>query len=159
MRFYLVVLLVILADQASKHWVRLHLNVDENLEVWQGILYFIHYENGGAAFSMLQGYGRLFVLVAAFVVALVLYYRMKLKLKGIILDLGTALLVGGAIGNAIDRVLFNQVTDFIHFKWNHGILNLADFAINTGVILLLIDLFFLQPKKEKAIETVTRDSH
>ena len=58
------------------------------------------------------------------------------------MDLGTALLIGGGIGNAIDRILYNQVTDFISFHSNHGILNLADYFIHYGMIILLIDLIF-----------------
>ncbi|MBP1932789.1 signal peptidase II [Ammoniphilus resinae] len=152
MRFYILAILVILFDQASKIWIRFHFAVGEQMEVWPGILYLIRYENAGIAFSMLQGYGRLFVPIAVLVVAFILYYRSQLKTKGIIVDLGTALLVGGAIGNAIDRVLYNQVTDFIHFNWNHGILNLADYAINLGIILFLIDNFFLRRNRTKQHE-------
>jgi len=105
-RFYILATFVILVDQVSKIWIRLHFDVGEQIEVWAGILYFIRYENAGIAFSMLQGYGRLFVPVAVLVVGFILYYRSQLKTTGIILDIGTALLVGWAIGNAIDRVLY-----------------------------------------------------
>jgi lipoprotein signal peptidase len=56
-----------------------------------------------------------------------------------LLELGAGFLAGGAIGNAIDRVLFNQVTDFIIFGTSNGILNLADYALNVGIVLLLLD--------------------
>lgn len=151
MRFYILATLVILVDQVSKIWIRLHFDVGEQIEVWAGILYFIRYENAGIAFSMLQGYGRLFVPVAVLVVGFILYYRSQLKTTGIILDIGTALLVGGAIGNAIDRVLYNQVTDFIHFNWNHGILNLADYAINFGIILFFLGSFLHDRKNAETV--------
>ena len=151
MRFYILATLVILVDQVSKIWIRLHFDVGEQIEVWAGILYFIRYENAGIAFSMLQGYGRLFVPVAVLVVGFILYYRSQLKTTGIILDIGTALLVGGAIGNAIDRVLYNQVTDFIHFNWNHGILNLADYAINFGIILFFLGSFLHDRKNAQTV--------
>jgi len=150
-RFYILATLVILVDQVSKIWIRLHFDVGEQIEVWAGILYFIRYENAGIAFSMLQGYGRLFVPVAVLVVGFILYYRSQLKTTGIILDIGTALLVGGAIGNAIDRVLYNQVTDFIHFNWNHGILNLADYAINFGIILFFLGSFLHDRKNAETV--------
>ncbi|HEY2421941.1 MAG TPA: signal peptidase II [Neobacillus sp.] len=147
--FYILALLVIVMDQLSKTLIRFNFNIGETLEVWDGVLNFTRYENSGASFSSFQGYGRLFVPIAAIIVVFVLYYRRKFKIKRFTMEMGSALLVGGAIGNAIDRVLFNQVTDFIEFQSGHGILNLADMAINVGIIFVLIDVLFFQRDKEK----------
>ncbi|BBH20013.1 hypothetical protein Back11_13580 [Paenibacillus baekrokdamisoli] len=139
MRFYIVFFIAILLDQVSKIWVRLHLPTGDSLEIWTGILHFTHYENSGAASSMFQGYGRLFVPVAILAVVFVLYFRRKGHLNRWLLDVGAALFAGGAIGNAIDRVLFNQVTDFIVFQSSNGIMNVADLVLNLAILLLGLD--------------------
>jgi signal peptidase II len=140
MPLYLTILFVVVIDQLSKLWIRLHLKVGDSIEVWSGILDFTHYENSGAAFSSFQGYGRLFIPVAILFVVIILYYRRKGVLKGLAKEMGAAFLAGGAIGNAIDRILFNQVTDFVHFQSGRGILNLADISINIGIILFVLDM-------------------
>jgi len=68
----------------------------------------------------------------------VIYYRRMGAWNGWFADLIAGFLVGGAIGNGIDRLVFGQVTDFIVSRSGKGILNLADYAINIGMILLVI---------------------
>ncbi|WP_276356586.1 signal peptidase II [Cohnella caldifontis] len=138
MRFYFLALLALAADQVSKIWVRTHLKVGESIVVWDPVLDFTRYENSGIARSMLQGYGRYFVIAAALVIFMIGYFRNKGELKGPVLGTGAALLAGGAAGNAVDRLLFNQVTDFIAFRSHNGILNLADYAITWGGALIVL---------------------
>lgn len=149
--FYSVTILVIIIDQLSKYWIRAHFQVGETVEVWEGVLNFTHIQNSGAAFGLFEGYGRLFVPVAIIVAVLCIYMLKKGYINGKLLEIATGLFVGGAIGNAIDRILFNQVTDFIHFQFREGILNLADYALVFGLTLLLIDSVIMDPiKKRKA---------
>jgi signal peptidase II len=140
--YYFFITFVILVDQLSKYWIRTHIKVGSSIEVWKGVLNLSHIENSGAAFSSFQGYGRFFVPVAFIVVIIMIKYRSEGKNRRLLVDLGTGLLIGGGIGNAIDRILYNQVTDFISFHSNHGILNFADYFIHYGMIILLIDLIF-----------------
>ncbi|XID90153.1 signal peptidase II [Paenibacillaceae bacterium WGS1546] len=133
MRFYVVALIVFAIDQLTKAWIRIHLEVGETV-AFRGIE-FTRYENSGMAGSLLQGYGRLFGVVAVLFVIGVLYYRRQEETRGKWLDYGLGLLVGGAIGNGIDRLLFGQVTDFI--VRSGGILNVADHAIELGVLLIV----------------------
>lgn len=79
-------------------------------------------------------------------------YR-KRESRRTLLDIGAGFLAGGAIGNAIDRVLFNQVTDFIIVGSGNGNLNLADYALNIGLILLLVDTVYTEliQKKKKEV--------
>ena len=130
--FYFIAIFVIIIDQLSKIWIRLNVAIGESFQLWNSPIIITHYENSGAAFSSFQGYGRLFVPVAIFVVIFLIYYRKK-ENKRMLLEIGAGFLAGGAIGNAIDRVLFNQVTDFITFGTNNGILNIADYALNIGI--------------------------
>ncbi|MDO7905603.1 signal peptidase II [Paenibacillus sp. JX-17] len=137
--FYGITLVILLLDQLSKWWIRTHLQVGGSMEIWKGVLRFTHYENAGIAFSLLQGYGRWFVPVAVLFVLLILYYRRRGMLGGRLGDAAAAFFVAGALGNALDRLLFNQVTDFIAFDSSNGILNLSDYALNIGLILFILD--------------------
>lgn len=146
--FYTITILVIIIDQLTKYWIRHHLPVGETIEVWEGVLNFTHIKNSGVAFGMLEGTGRLFVPVAIIVAIVSIYMIEKGYVYGKVSIIGVAFFVGGAIGNAIDRTLFNEVTDFIHFQNRHGILNLADYAITLGVILLFIDMLIIDVIKK-----------
>ncbi|MBW4083004.1 signal peptidase II [Paenibacillus sp. S150] len=140
MLFYLTALLVIIADQGAKWLVRSNMLLGETIPVWSGRLQFTYYENSGAAFSSFQGFGQYFAIVAVVFVAAVFYYRHKGELRGPLLEAASGLLVGGAVGNAIDRVIYRQVTDFLVFGSRGGIMNLADLAINAGGLLVVLHL-------------------
>jgi len=138
MLFYCIAIMVIAVDQLAKIAVRSSIEVGSTVTLWESFLNLTHYENSGMAHSLFQGYGRLFAVFAVIFIAGVLYYRQKGEIKGKPMDISMGFLVGGAAGNAIDRILFGKVTDFLEFTSGHGILNLADVAINIGVVLLLI---------------------
>jgi signal peptidase II len=138
MLFYICAALAIIVDQVSKVLVRLNMQVGETLPFWHNHIQFTFYENSGAAFSSFQGFGRYFVIVALALVVGVLYYRRKGELRGVFIELGTGFLVGGAVGNAIDRTLYNKVTDFLVFGQDGGIMNLADLAINSGMFFIIV---------------------
>lgn len=139
--FYIVASLVIFLDQLSKYWIRTHIQVGDTIVIWEDVLHFTHIKNSGAAFGLFQGYGRLFVPVAMIVAISFMYMLKTGYIDGILMEVGAGLFVGGAIGNAIDRMLFNEVTDFIHFQYRQGILNVADYALAFGVVIILIDSF------------------
>jgi signal peptidase II len=136
MLFYLVAIVVVAIDQLSKILVRYYLAVGGDAMFWG--IHMSHYENSGMARSLFQGYGQVFAIFAVIFVAGVLYYRSKGRLNGLINDVGYGFLVGGAVGNAIDRILFGKVTDFLVSFSGRGILNLADHAINIGILFIII---------------------
>lgn len=140
MLFYIIATMVLLADQVSKWIVRFHMQLGETVSFWSPYVRFIYYENSGAAFSSFQGYGKYFAIVAVGFVAAIFYYRRKGVLRGPLLETASGLLAGGAVGNALDRTFRHQVTDFLVFGQNGGIMNLADLAINAGVILIAVYL-------------------
>ena len=168
MLFYWTMLIVTAIDQGSKAMIRSRMEVGETITVWDPFLHFTYYENTGAAFSSFEGYGQWFVVIAVLLAGGVIYYRRKGMLRGVLMELGTGFLVGGALGNAIDRVVFGKVTDFIEVRSGHGIMNLADMAINVGVVLMLIESFRAgrsrrpssrpsQPPKAKAKASIRRE--
>ncbi|WP_211747973.1 signal peptidase II [Paenibacillus sp. Marseille-Q4541] len=153
MLFYFSAFLIILLDQLSKWWVRHHMAISEVIPIGGLIHEFRHYENSGMAFSLFQGYARLFGVVALIFISLVLYYRYKGEIHGRVMNVGAGLLVGGAAGNMIDRFWHGTVTDFIVFSDGGGILNLADIALNLGVLLfiagMILNHYSSREKKRK----------
>lgn len=132
--FYIVALLVLLLDQLTKYGVRAHIGLHETVSLWG--MEFKHIENSGMAGGWFEGYARLFGVAAVVFVILVFYLRNKGGMKGAILDCSFGFLVGGAVGNGMDRLMFGQVTDFI--VRSGGVLNIADHAIEAGVVLFII---------------------
>lgn len=158
--------LTIVLDQWSKYFAFAHLQFEGNsvpvLPFFSWTLAF----NPGAAFSFLSGAGgwqRLFFSGLAAIMSLlfvVWLWRMPRQLR--VLPLAISLLLGGAIGNLIDRLTTNVINhrgeavqgvviDFLHVhygSWNFPIFNLADCAITLGTILLLIDTLFLERRRQ-----------
>lgn len=166
--FRLVVVIgiaVIAVDQASKLWIlhglQLPTNVDVNRagRLVQGhmdlgpVFDLTYVENRGVSFGLLAGgiVSRVALTLLALVVAgFVLHWAGRLKRRWA--AVGAGLIVGGALGNAIDRVAYGYVVDFLDFSalmfpWQF---NIADTAINLGVAALAVDAFFISPKKAGA---------
>jgi signal peptidase II len=137
---------IVLVDQIAKWLVVGRFRFGERLPVIDGLFDLVLAYNSGAAFSFLSdasGWQRyLFVGLALVVsVALVLFLRRPGSAQ---LHLGLALILGGAIGNVIDRVLIGQVVDFLlvyHGTWSWPAFNVADSAITVGAGLLILDSF------------------
>jgi signal peptidase II len=135
--------LVILIDQYIKYLVRANLAVGEQWEPIQGLgPYFrlLHIENNGAAFGMFQSGGMLFTVIAVVVSAIIIYYAARLEDGQWSLRFVLGLMLGGAIGNLIDRLVNGPVTDFFNVLGflNTPIFNIADLSITIGVIVLVL---------------------
>jgi signal peptidase II len=141
MLFYFIIAVVTAMDQISKYWIRAMLDVGESMPFYKDIISFTYYQNSGAAGSTLQGSARYLGILAVLIVAVIFYYRKKGNIQGFFKECGAAFFVGGAIGNGIERLLFGKVTDFIVFRSGNGVMNLADLAINLGVVFLILDMF------------------
>ena len=112
-------------------------------------LQFVHTQNTGAAFSLGRGLGPLFALLAAGVCAAILLYLPRLPSRDLALRLALGLLLGGALGNLIDRILYGQVTDFISIRF-FAIVNLADVSITCGAVVLFLWLWIKERRERKA---------
>jgi signal peptidase II len=137
---------VILADQAVKSWIVHHFALFERVRVL-GVLDIILTYNTGAAFSFLSeanGWQRwLFIALALGVSAtLIVWLRRLHSGRQGLLAAGLALIVGGALGNMLDRLAHGRVVDFVHLHWGRAYFpafNVADSAITIGALLLLLD--------------------
>jgi signal peptidase II len=129
-----VTAIVIALDQATKALVRNDVAIGEHKDVFLGID-IVHVQNEGVAFNQLGGGGTLVsIVVGAALLALLVYFATHLNKP--LVWLPTGMLLGGALGNIIDRIRYGAVTDFIKFPaW--PAFNVADTSITLGVLVLL----------------------
>jgi signal peptidase II len=130
-----VAVAVIIIDQLTKALINGHVQVGESLPIIPGILHVTHVQNAGAAFGMMQNRRPLFLIAALVIIATIAIFYRRIKEEGTLLVVAVGFLLGGAIGNLIDRVTMGMVTDFIDVRiW--PVFNVADCAIVIGVMVL-----------------------
>ncbi|CAD2077018.1 signal peptidase II [Phocicoccus pinnipedialis] len=136
---------IIFLDQITKLLVVKFMEYGESIPLIDGFLYLTSHRNEGAAWGMLQGKMWLFYIITVFViVVLIMFYRREAK-SSLLLQISLVLLLAGAIGNFIDRLLFQEVVDFadtIIFGYDFPIFNIADGSLTIGVILMMVQIFF-----------------
>lgn len=144
-------IIFIIIDQVSKIIVVNNLTNNKSIEVIKSFFYLTYTNNKGAAFSILTGRRILLILVALVVIGVLIYYVRKNKIEGKVNKIALSLVIGGSIGNLIDRILRGAVVDFIDIKifgYNFPIFNLADTFIVIGVFLLIIEMFRKEHKND-----------
>lgn len=140
MKYYLIALLVIVLDQGTKWLIISKMNYGESIRIIENFLYITSHRNQGAAFGILQGKMWFFYIITVIVVVFVIVYLQKYGQKERMLGVSLSLVLGGAIGNFIDRVFRGEVVDFIDvkiFTYDYPIFNIADSALVIGVILMV----------------------
>ena len=150
MKFLLAGWLVVIIDQLTKYFVVSNFYLGESVPVIQNIFHWTYILNPGAAFGMLEGSRWFFVFIAVLVGLGIFYFRKELQKESLMIQFGTALFAGGAVGNLIDRIILGKVIDFFDFRiW--PIFNVADIAICVGVGLILWNIItteFLMNRSE-----------
>jgi signal peptidase II len=144
---------IVILDQITKYYISHHFNLYESLRVMPGVsITYVH--NTGAAFSFLSDAGGwqrwLFVTLSSAISLLLIFWLKKHPGKRIWLAVALALILGGAVGNLIDRVYLGYVIDFVdvyYGKWHWPAFNVADSAISIGVVMLIIDSFWFDQAK------------
>ena len=144
--WFLVVAAVIIAlDQLMKWVIRETVDRgDSHPLIWP--LEIVHFTNTGAAFGMLQGAGPLLVLTSVVGMAAIVVFLFNPSFAHPLMRLGLAFMLGGAVGNLIDRVKDGEVVDFIKVP-NFPAFNVADSAITIGVLLLIWTMLKEPPRE------------
>ena len=153
----IVAIVIVIADQLTKwaiiEWVPLYDKIPLN-----SFLNITHQKNPGAAWSFLADAGGwqrwFFVTLSSIVSVVIVVWLWRIRAAGLaVLGAGLALVLGGAIGNLIDRIVLGHVTDFIQVmfgSWAFPSFNVADAGISVGAALLIIDAIFFSGKEERA---------
>lgn len=143
---YVVAASVFAVDQLTKWAVIRFMEMGESIPIWEGVFHLTSHRNRGAAFGILQGQRWLFVVITVVVVIGVIAYLNRTRNRRPLVDTALALLLGGALGNLVDRIRFGEVVDFLDARLiNFPIFNVADSAIVIAVALLLWDMWRASP--------------
>ena len=138
-----IVAVTIIVDQLTKFLVVKYMTLGQSISVIDNFLYITSHRNEGAALGILQGKMIFFYVVTLVVIGLVILWIRKLDIKKEkLLVIALSLILGGALGNFIDRVMYQHVVDFINtyiFGYDFPIFNIADSALCIGVFLMAVD--------------------
>ncbi|MEH7463170.1 signal peptidase II [Bacillus thuringiensis] len=151
MIYYLIALFVIVIDQVSKWIIVKEMELGESIPIIDNVLYITSHRNRGAAWGILENKMWFFYVITVIFVIFILFYMKKYAKTDKLLGISLGLILGGAIGNFIDRVVRKEVVDFIHtyiFSYNFPVFNVADSALCVGVALIIIQTL-LEGKQTK----------
>ena len=142
-RLYFFSVFVVFIDMLVKLIVKNNLLLGHRNVIVKGFLYLTYVKNTGAAFSILEN-NTLFIIIVTFLIVIgLIYYIMKHSLDKYEI-VGYGIILGGALGNLIDRILYGYVIDYIDviiFGYDYPVFNIADIGIVIGVIVLFIGMF------------------
>lgn len=134
------------------------MELGDSIEVISGFLYITSHRNRGAAWGILQGQMWFFYIITTIVVVMLIIYIQRLKPNQRLFGIALSLMLGGAIGNFIDRIFRKEVVDFIDtyiFTYNFPIFNIADSALVIGVgLIFIVTIFEGKLEKEKSDESI-----
>ncbi|MDQ0253798.1 signal peptidase II [Evansella vedderi] len=153
MIYYIIALVIIIIDQWTKWLVVQYMELRESIPIIEGVFHLTSHRNAGAAFGILQGQMWLFFIATVIVIGVVIYYIQTEGKKHRWFGWALGLVLGGAIGNFIDRVLHGEVVDFLDvyiFTYNYPIFNVADMALVVGVIMLIIHVLKEEKNQRKS---------
>ncbi len=142
---------ITVVDQLTKYLVRTLLPFAGS---WSPFLWLepyiriVHWQNTGAAFGMLQGFGSVFAILAVFVSIAILYYFPRVPSSEWAMRLAMAMQLGGAVGNLIDRITVGTVTDFVSVG-TFAVFNVADACISVGTVILILAVWDSERRQKK----------
>lgn len=139
MMYYVIVFFIVLLDQWTKYLAKTYLYPIETYPLIENVFHLTYRENTGAAFSILRDKQTLLIIVTSIVVVILIFYLIKImKVEDFLLvKLPLSFIIGGAIGNLIDRIRLRYVIDFFDFNLiNFAVFNVADVFIVIGSIIL-----------------------
>ena len=136
---WVIILVCIIADQVSKYMIETN-EVLHEVGLIRDFFHITYVKNTGMAWSMLSGQTGLLALISAVAIGVMLYYLLKGN-NDRLTKIGLSLMIGGAAGNLIDRLLLNYVRDFLNFYifgYDFPVFNIADSVLCIGVFILLL---------------------
>ncbi|WP_117169778.1 signal peptidase II [Paraliobacillus sediminis] len=152
MRYYVLAFVIVIIDQLTKLWVITNMELRESITVIENFFYITSHRNTGAAWGILAGKMTFFYIVTAVVIVFICYYIQKFAKDSLLTGLALGLILGGAVGNFIDRLVRKEVVDFFNIyigSYNYPIFNIADSALVIGVILVLIATILDERKQRR----------
>ncbi len=150
--YLLIAALIVVGDQMLKAFVVKNLEMGGQMKLLPGVIHLTLVHNYGAAFSILQDMRLIFVAVTVIAAVLIIWAVVKRKFKGWGL-LSISFILGGAVGNAVDRTVLGYVVDMFEVEFmEYAVFNLADCFIVVGAILFIIYYLFFDSKYKAAVK-------
>lgn len=154
----ILAVLFITADQIIKYFILLNLKPVGSVTVINNILDFSYVENRGVAFGWFANNRWFFVVLTAVLMLAIIFYMFIKKPESKLLNISIACIIGGGIGNLIDRIIYGFVVDYISLSFFPPVCNFADYCITAGTIMLVIYvLFFSDVSKETKRKDISND--
>jgi signal peptidase II len=141
---------IILLDQITKYAIRAQYGIWSVGGPWSVLgvdVFLVHMPNTGMMLGLFQGAGSIITVIGLAIIGILVYYFPKISRQNGLARWGIALLLGGILGNLIDRVFLGYITDFVRID-PLPVFNIADIAVYTGVILIAISVLFDSKRKE-----------
>ena len=133
-------LIIVLLDQLTKFLTKQNFQLNESVPIINNIFHLTYVTNTGSAFGLFKGLNIFFILFSIIVILVIFYNLKRIAKNERLLQFSAGLLLGGTIGNLIDRLSYGAVVDFIDFRvW--PVFNIADSAVTIGIILLIFLLW------------------
>lgn len=156
---------VLLLDQLAKNWVIANMVLGESRELHPALLPFLqltYIENTGVAFGLGSGNSGLFLLLAMAISVVLFVLYLRAGREAVLYQIGLAIVLGGALGNVMDRIRLGYVVDFVHIRIPplgiSNVSNFADHAVVIGVIVLLMDSFLQERRANRALDSAQNTS-
>lgn len=152
LKYYLLALVIVIIDQITKWMVATEMALGERIPIIEQVFYLTSHRNKGAAFGILQGQMWFFYIITTVVIIGIIYYMQKEAKNSRLFGIALGLILGGAIGNFIDRLFRGEVVDFIDtyiFGYDFAIFNVADASLCIGVGLLFVKMIGDERRQKK----------
>ena len=151
----LFIVLGILIDQIVKVIIRVNMQEGDSFDIIKGFFRISHIENTGAAWGGFSGFTIVLIIVSIAILGFFIYMYKDIDFKKkTVFSISLVLVIGGTIGNLIDRLFFRSVTDFLDFiifGYDFPVFNIADILLVVGFAIFIIDMVFLNDKEKKEI--------
>ena len=141
-KIYIISLIIFILDQITKSLISTYLKLNESIEIIKDFFYIRYINNKGASWGILEN--NRILLIGLSIIAIIMIIRYSYFFKKTKLNTyGFGLLLGGILGNLSDRLIFGYVKDFLDFiifRYDFPVFNIADISIVIGVVLLIISI-------------------
>ena len=138
---------LVIIDQVIKYFVLEYLAPVGSVSVIDNLFSLVYVENRGAAFGILQNQVWFFAIITILLMAVFIYILVSKKMSGKLYIAATILIIGGGIGNLIDRIFRGFVVDYLALSFFPPVCNFADYCVTIGAVLFVISLFKTMDKK------------
>jgi len=136
--FILTGICIMVVDQVTKYMIIQKLPVNKSIEIIKDFFYITHVSNTGAAFGMFQGHVKILAVVSIVAIFMIVILKIVLSINSAFYNISLGFILGGALGNLIDRYFVGKVTDFFNFTFFGAVFNVADLFINIGFCFTII---------------------